>query len=130
MLDSVIYPVLLSLFAGLNIFQFVYPRLTKRRIEADTKSSELDTSQKAVDLAQDQYDYVLKQLTKYQTEYFALLDRVQTSARTHTEEIEQKCNEIAGLKSKVAYFRGIRCYRCDCGQRIREYQKQNEKEEQ
>jgi len=130
MLETLIYPLLLALFAGTDILTFVLWRKTKRRVEAKTKSSEIETQQKAVDLAQDQYDYVLQQLTKYQTEYFSLLDRVQSSARTHTEEIEQKCNEIAELKSKVAYFRGIRCYRCDCGQRIREYQKPNEKEEQ
>ena len=130
MLETLIYPLLLALFAGTDILTFVLWRKTKRRVEAKTKSSEIETQQKAVDLAQDQYDYVLQQLTKYQAEYFSLLDRVQSSARTHTEEIEQKCNEIAELKSKVAYFRGIRCYRCDCGQRIREYQKPNEKEEQ
>lgn len=130
MLETLIYPLLLALFAGTDVLTFVLWRKTKRRVEAKTKSSEIETQQKAVDLAQDQYDYVLQQLTKYQNEYFSLLDRVQSSARAHTEEIEQKCNEIAELKSKVAYFRGIRCYRCDCGQRIREYQKPNEKEEQ
>lgn len=130
MLETLIYPLLLALFAGTDILTFVLWRKTKRRVEAKTKSSEIETQQKAVNLAQDQYDYVLQQLTKYQTEYFSLLDRVQSSARAHTEEIEQKCSEIAELKSKVAYFRGIRCYRCDCGQRIREYQKPNEKEEQ
>lgn len=129
MLESVIYPILIALFAGTDVLTFVLWRKTKRRVEAQTKAHEIDTQQKAVDLAQDQYDYVMQQLTKYQTEYFALLDRVQTSARAHSEEIESKCNEIAELKSKVAYFRGIRCYRCDCSQRIREYQKPKNEEE-
>lgn len=130
MLDNLIYPLLLAIFGGLNILQLIFPRKTQRQVEAKTKGSEIDTQQKASDLFQDQYDYVLKQLTKYQTDYFNLLETVQQSARAHTETIEQKCNEIAELKSKIAYFRGIRCYRCDCSQRIREYVKQDDKQPQ
>lgn len=122
MLDNLIYPLLLAIFGGLNILQLIFPRKTKRQIEAKTKSSEIDSQQKAADLMQDQYDYVLKQLTKFQTEYFNLLETVQESSRAYTETIEQKCNEIAELKSKIAYFRGIRCYRCDCSRRIEKYE--------
>lgn len=128
MLENFVYPLLLMLFGGLNIIQFIFPRQTKRKVEADTQSHEIDAQHKASDLLQDQYEYVLQQLTKYQADYFELSEKVRTSARTHTEEIEQKCKEIAELKSKIAYFRGIRCYRSDCSHRIREYQKKEDEQ--
>lgn len=118
----------LSLLGGLNIFQFIFFRKTKRRLEAETAKTEIETAQAKVDLHQDQYDYVSEQLSKIQQEYYDLAARYRETMTEHLKEIDQKCNEIAELKSKLVYFKGLRCYRSDCAERIKEspYKKNRE----
>ena len=43
----------------------------------------------------------------------------------HLKEIDGKCNEIAQLKSKLSYFKGLRCYRSACANRMWENSDKN-----
>lgn len=112
--------VVAALFGGLNIFQFLFLRSTKKRYEAEANKVQIEAAHGRMDLQQDQYDYVNAQLTKIQEEYYSLAEKYRTTMTEHLKEIDVKCNEIASLKSKLAYFRGLRCYHSSCGNRITE----------
>lgn len=125
MTTETILTVLACLLGGVNIFQVLFLRSTKKKFEAeaDAAKAEADKARTEVkqgelDLRQDQYEYVYTQLTKVQQDYNALAERYRATMTEHLNEIDAKCNEIAGLKSKVAYFRGLRCYRSSCAQRV------------
>lgn len=119
MLDTIL-AILTALFGGANILQFLFYRATKKKYEADADKASTAAAHDKLDLHQDQYDYVNAQLSKIQEEYYALADRCRKMTSDHLLEIDGKCNEIAELKSKVTYFKGLRCYRADCPTRIQE----------
>lgn len=112
--------ILIALLGGVNIFQIFFLRSTKKKYEAEAEKAHTEAQQGKVSLQQDQYDYVNEQLSKIQGEYYNLADKYRKTMTDHLQEIDGKCNEIAELKSKLVYFKGLRCYRSDCGERIRE----------
>ena len=112
--------IITALLGGVNIFQLLFLRATKRKYEAEARKAETETEQAKTDLHQDQYDYVNEQLSKIQQEYYSLAARYRETMTEHLTEIDQKCNEIAELKSKLVYFKGLRCYCSDCDKRIKE----------
>lgn len=101
----------------------------KKQVEAEAESSMVDVAQKKTDLKQDQYDYLQKTCDKYIKDYHELegdfrkqiselreqMDKIMLEK---SQAISAKCNEIATLKSKVTYLKGIRCYNFTCKQRI------------
>lgn len=124
-----IITIVASLLGGLNVFQFICWRSEKKKHEAEAASAELDAKQKSMDLSQDQFDYLLNKLTDYQRDYFKLADQLKDEAQRHANEmaettkkfsiiINDKCNEIAELKSKIIYFKNLRCYKTDCPYRM------------
>jgi hypothetical protein len=121
--STIILTIATTLLGGLNIFQVIFWRVEKRKMNADASALEADAKHKGIDLQQDQYDYLLEKLSTFQTEYFELLEKVQKGAKEHAELINTKCNEIAELKSKLTYYRGISCYKSDCSTRITRYSK-------
>lgn len=110
--------IAVALFGGLNIFQFIFLRATKQKYEAEASKASTEAKHERIDLQQDQYDYVNAQLTKIQEEYYTLADRYRSTMSEHLKEIDGKCNEIAQLKSKLSYFKGLRCYRSACANRM------------
>ena len=131
-MSETLLSIIATLFLGVNVFQFIFWRKTKRKYEAETAKAEAEAGQAQTDLHQDQYDYVNEQLSKIQKEYYDLAARYRETMTQHLMEIDQKCNEIAELKSKLVYFKGLRCYRSDCELRIKEspYKKVNNNEEE
>lgn len=130
MLDTIL-SILVALLGGVNIFQFLFLRSTKKKYEAEAEKVKTAADHDKLDLHQDQYDYVNAQLTKIQQEYYDLASRYRETMTAHLLEIDGKCNEIAELKSKLTYFKGLRCYRSDCPTRTqespyREHMKPNE----
>lgn len=101
----------------------------KKQIEAEAESSMVYVEQKKTDLKQDQYDYLQKTCDKYIKDYHELegdfrkqiselreqMDKIMLEK---SQAISAKCNEIATLKSKVTYLKGIRCYNFTCKHRI------------
>ena len=110
--------VLVTSLSGINIFQFIYYKTQRDKLRAEASAATSEAKHKDIDLQQDQYDYLLAKLTKFQTDYFELLTKVQSDSREHTEVINSKCNEIAELKSKLIYYKGLKCYKSDCSLRI------------
>lgn len=101
----------------------------KKQVEAEAESSMVDVAQKKTDLKQDQYDYLQKTCDKYIKDYHELEGDFRTQISELREQMDKimleksqaisaKCNEIATLKSKVTYLKGIRCYNFTCKHRI------------
>lgn len=120
--------IIATSLGGLNIFQIIYYKTQRDKLQAEADGATVEAKKKDIDLQQDQYDYLLSKLSKYQEDYFALFDKIQNEARIHSEVINTKCNEIAELKSKIVYYKGLRCYKSDCSTRIGQNPK--DKEEQ
>lgn len=111
--------IVASLLAGTNIYQLFCYRSMKTRLTAEAKTASVEAEHKEIDLHQDQYDYLLRKLSEFQNQYFELSSKLQQETQQHLEAINAKCNELAELKSKLVYFKGLRCYRSDCSHRIR-----------
>lgn len=101
----------------------------KKQVEAEAESSMVDVEQKKTDLKQDQYDYLQKTCDKYIRDYHELEGDFRKQIQELREQMDKimleksqaisvKCNEIASLKSKVTYLKGIRCYNFTCKHRI------------
>lgn len=111
--------IISSLLGGLNIFQLIGYKSTLKRLSAEARASDIDAQQKGLDMMQDQADFLLHKLSSLQSEYTALQKQVREEAAAHTQTINDKCNEIASLKSQVFYYKGLRCYKMDCPIRVR-----------
>lgn len=111
--------VVASLLAGTNIYQLICYRSMKEKMNAEAKTASVEAQKKEFDLHQDQYDYLLTKLSDFQKQYFEMSSRLQQETQKHLEVINSKCNELAELKSKLIYFKGLRCYKSDCSLRIR-----------
>ena len=103
----------------------------KKQVEAEAESTVIDVAHKKEDLKQDQYDFLQKTCDKYIKDYHELESDFRKQLQNLREEIDKisleksraiadKCTEIAELKSKVTYLKGIRCYNFTCQHRIKE----------
>ena len=103
-----------------------------KRIQAmaEAESTEGEVEHKKQDLKQDQYDFLQKTCDKYIKDYHTLENDFRKQLQTLRDEIDKislekskaisdKCNEIAELKSKVTFLKGIRCYNFTCQNRIK-----------
>ena len=99
--------------------------------KADATIAQTKAEHETLDLRQDRYDYLQETLDKYMRDYYALDERFRTEmnqvrdlisniTQNNAKTISEKCNEIAALKSQVAYLKGLRCYRSVCEQRIKD----------
>ena len=101
-----------------------------KRIQAmaEAESTEVEVEHKKQDLKQDQYDFLQKTCDKYIKDYHTLENDFRKQLQTLRDEIDKislekskaisdKCNEIAELKSKVTFLKGIRCYNFTCQNR-------------
>lgn len=119
---DVVTTFLLSALGGLNIFQIFFWKQKKRKEEAEVIQAETDAKAKTIELQQDQYTYLIDTLNRVQQDYYNLDEK----ARQLIIDIQEKCSEIALLKSKITYLKGISCYRTNC--EIRIIKKDNESE--
>lgn len=103
-----------------------------KRIQAmaEAESTEVEVEHKRQDLKQDQYDFLQKTCDKYIKDYHTLENDFRKQLQTLRDEIDKislekskaisdKCTEIAELKSKVTFLKGIRCYNFTCQHRIK-----------
>lgn len=102
----------------------------QKQAEAAAIEAEVDAEQKIFDLRHDQYEYLQQTLDKYIKDYhelegdfrkqiIELRERMDNLMSEKSQAITEKCTEIAGLKSKIAYLNGIRCYDFTCPERVR-----------
>lgn len=115
---SIISTILVGLLGGVNIFQLIYYKSQKKLLMAQASEADYDAKHKGLDLMQDQADYLMEQLSKLQKEYLELSDKMRDDYTAHTQQIQDKCNEIASLKSAIEYYRNLKCYRSPCDIRI------------
>lgn len=101
----------------------------KKQIEAEAEQQVIKVQHDKQDLKQDQYDYLQKTCDKYIKDYHELEGDFRKQIQELREQMDKimleksqaisaKCNEIASLKSKVTYLKGIRCYNFTCQNRI------------
>ena len=103
-----------------------------KRIQAmaEAESTEVEVEHKKQDLKQDQYDFLQKTCDKYIKDYHTLENDFRKQLQTLRDEIDKislekskaisdKCNEIAELKAKITFLKGIRCYNFTCQHRIK-----------
>ena len=109
------------------IFTF---KAKKLQAEAEAESTEIEVEHKKQDLKQDQYDFLQKTCDKYIKDYHilendfrkqlqVLRDEIDKVSLEKSKAISDKCTEIAELKSKVTYLKGICCYNFTCQHRIK-----------
>ena len=109
------------------IFTF---KAKKLQAEAEAESTEIEVEHKKQDLKQDQYDFLQKTCDKYIKDYHilendfrkqlqVLRDEIDKVSLEKSKAISDKFTEIAELKSKVTYLKGICCYNFTCQHRIK-----------
>jgi len=121
-----ILTVLVSIFGGLNIFQLIFWRTQKQKLKAEADDATTEAKQKSIDLQQDQFEFLQKKLSECLKDYYDLADKLQDDTRKYLETIHAKTEEVADLKSQIVYFKGLRCYRCNCDMRIKHNPKDQE----
>ena len=103
----------------------------KKQADAEAEQCILEVEHKKEDLKQDQYDFLQKTCDKYIKDYHELESDFRKQLQGLRGEIDKvsfekskaiadKCTEIAELKSKVTYLKGIRCYNFTCQNRIKQ----------
>lgn len=103
----------------------------KKQIEAEAEHQVISAEHEKLDLNQDRYDYLQTTCDKYIKDYYTLeqefrqklaglVDQIDQLKLSNAQTISDKCTEIAQLKSKITYLKGIRCYNFTCDKRIKE----------
>ena len=107
-----------------------------KKKQADAEAEQSLVEHKKEDLKQDQYDFLQKTCDKYIKDYHELESDFRKQLQGLRGEIDKisfekskaiadKCTEIAELKSKVTYLKGIRCYNFTCQHRIKQNPEEN-----
>lgn len=113
---------------------------SKLKAQKEAEEVGADVAKKNFEVNKDQSEYLLDKLNKYEREYYELNDRyrdrvtklqneLDTASREFNEKINEKCNEIASLKSEIIYLKGIRCYNSNCMVRVIENPDKKKKED-
>lgn len=111
---------------GALIMQLYTARENKKKIVAEIEESQAETDRKKQDTKQDAFDTMYIELNKCMADYTALSEeyrehreRVRKYEDSMQEQIHEKCIELAQMKAKLTYLKGIRCYNIDCPNRIK-----------
>ena len=102
----------------------------QKQANAEADEAIVEVDKKRFDLRHDQYEYLQQTCDKYIKDYhelegdfrkqiIELREHMDKLMSEKSQAIADKCTEIAGLKSKIAYLNGIRCYDFTCPNRIK-----------
>ena len=104
-------------------FQF---KSEKRIKEAEAKQSEKTVESMATANDRDKFESMYVQITKMMQDYNNLSDDYRNyrqgatvKERNFQKKVDEKCQELAALKSQVQYLMGLRCYNTTCPHRIK-----------
>ena len=104
-------------------FQF---KSEKRIKEAEAKQSEQTVESMATANDRDKFESMYVQITKMMQDYNNLSDDYRSyrqvatvKERNFQKKVDEKCQELAALKSQVQYLKGLRCYNTTCPHRIK-----------
>ena len=139
MTQEQIYGLLLALLGGLNIFQLLFPKIQKRKMQAEASTAEADANsaalvamEKKMELQKAQFDYLNEQLEKaLKSNYETQIARKEESERYLTEVTELR-QEIVDLKSNIMDLNSTMkqmaeevCKRPNCAKRIKSDEKKS-----
>lgn len=102
----------------------------QKQANAEADEAIVEVDKKRFDLRHDQYEYLQQTCDKYIKDYhelegdfrkqiIELREHMDKLMSEKSQAIADKCTEIAGLKSKIAYLNGIRCYDFTCPKRVK-----------
>ena len=98
----------------------------KRIKEAEAKQSEKTVESMATANDRDKFESMYVQITKMMQDYNNLSDDYRSyrqgatvKERNFQKKVDEKCQELAALKSQVQYLKGLRCYNTTCPHRIK-----------
>ena len=104
-------------------FQFKSERRIK---EAEAKQSEKTVESMATANDRDKFESMYVQITKMMQDYNNLSDDYRSyrqgatvKERNFQKKVDEKCQELAALKSQVQYLKGLRCYNTTCTHRMK-----------
>lgn len=101
---------------------------SRKRLEEElTKQAVIATENQHGIMERDRFEAMYKQITEMAQDYNELSDQFREYRKTaRSIEIEfdnklrDKSMELALLKDQIYYLKGLRCYRSECPQRIKE----------
>ena len=106
--------------------QLYTARVNKQKLAKEVEDAHVDIERKRQDNKQDAFDTMYQELSKCMEDYTTLSDNYRAhreKARQYEEsvqeQIREKCNELAAMKAKIIYLKGIRCYDTLCPKRIK-----------
>lgn len=98
----------------------------KRVKEAEARQSEQTAESMATANDRDKFESMYVQITKMMQDYNNLSDDYRNyrqgatvKERNFQKKVDEKCQELAALKSQVQYLKGLRCYNTTCPHRIK-----------
>lgn len=98
----------------------------KRIKEAEAKQSEQTVESMATANDRDKFESMYVQITKMMQDYNNLSDDYRSyrqvatvKERNFQKKVDEKCQELAALKSQVQYLKGLRCYNTTCTHRMK-----------
>lgn len=98
----------------------------KRIKEAEAKQSEQTAESMATANDRDKFESMYVQITKMMQDYNNLSDDYRSyrqvatvKERNFQKKVDEKCQELAALKSQVQYLKGLRCYNTTCPHRMK-----------
>lgn len=126
---SAITDILSLLFGGgigAVLMQLYTARVNKSKLIAETEDTMTEVARKKQDNLQDAFDTMYQELNQCMKDYTAISEeyrehreKMRKYEESVQEQIRNKCVELAELKSKITYLKGIRCYNTLCVHRVR-----------
>ena len=126
---NVLTDVLSLLFGGgigAVLMQLYTAKVNKSKLIAETEDTLTEVARKKQDNLQDAFDTMYQELNQCMKDYTTISEeyrehreKMRKYEESVQEQIHDKCIELAELKSKITYLKGIRCYNTTCPHRVR-----------
>lgn len=111
---------------GAVLMQLYTAKVHKGKLVAETEDTLTEVARKKQDNLQDAFDTMYQELNQCMKDYTAISEeyrehreKMRKYEESVQEQIHNKCVELAELKSKITYLKGIRCYNTICPHRVR-----------
>lgn len=111
---------------GAVLMQLYTAKVNKSKLIAETEDTLTEVARKKQDNLQDAFDTMYQELNQCMKDYTTISEeyrehreKMRKYEESVQEQIHDKCIELAELKSKITYLKGIRCYNTTCPHRVR-----------
>lgn len=105
---------------------FYHAKTDKKLKDSEVVKSEKQIENMTATNERDKFESMYVQITKMMQDYNNLSDDYRTYRQSATvkernfqKKIDDKCQELASLRSQVQYLKGLRCYNTTCPHRIK-----------